>query len=117
MEPAKIRRYIRPLVGVLKSNRFFEQMHESYFQTLKQWHKWQIHEFILSGFFLWCSAVRSTSEYKYPDTVQYDQYQGYRQEYFPAKSHQLVITIAWVGCTNPHAEEYEEVDFGYEVDR
>ena len=37
MKPAKIRRHIRPLIGILQSDRFFEQVHESYFQTLQQW--------------------------------------------------------------------------------
>ena len=42
---------------------------------------------------------------------EYDVHHSQRDKYFPANTHQLVVTEPGDGPANPHEEEYEEEHF------
>src|SRR6185369_517822 len=51
-----------------------------------------------------------------PDCIPHDKTECNRDKNFPAEFHQLVITVARIGCADPHADEHERIDFCYEVE-
>ncbi len=111
MQPAKSGGYYRFLFRILKRYSLLEEMTECYLQTFYQGY---YHVRILSTDSVG-NLIKKLLEQRHPDGIPHNQEQGDRQENLPSELHQLVITVARIGGTYPHADKHQYVYFGDEV--